>query len=108
MLLPLRFVRFRRTNEELLLLDFCYWVTALCAVWTLCALLRLSAGSGDDEEGENAFTRFDRGVARAGFAYASGALAWSLVIFSNRVIFHQVSPLHSRPAGTAANADHQQ
>jgi hypothetical protein len=69
LLFPLRFVRFRRTKEELLLLDFCYWVTAAAGIWVFVALARNYGGGA-----ENAFTKFDRTIVRTGFTFANGAL----------------------------------
>ena len=117
-LLPWRYVRFRRTNEELLMLDFCYWVTALAAAWVVVALVRTGAAVGDagdgygqdrngdhasddeaDEEDESsgggAFARFDVAVWRALFVYANGALAWSAWLFSNKCVFHGVDYMTS-------------
>ena len=91
-LLPLRYVRFRRSNEELLLLDFCYFVTLFALVWTLVALVRLSSSGGGRE---TSFTRFDKAMARAGFAFTNGALVWSILIFKNAAIFHSVDHLTS-------------
>lgn len=58
-------------------------MTALAAVWTAVSLARVY-GSGGGEASSYAHSWVDRGVARAGFMFSSGALAWSVAIFSNR------------------------
>ena len=90
-LVPLRFLRFRRKNEELLLLDFCYVVSLFALLWTILALARFGSSAGS----ESALTRFDKSALRAGFSYSCGALAWSVVIFKNAAIFHSVDHLTS-------------
>jgi len=69
-------------------------VTALAAVWTAFSLARVY-GSGGSEDDSYAYSWVDRAVARAGFMYASGVLAWSVAIFSNRCIFHHVDHMTS-------------
>ena len=94
---PWRFVRFRRLNCELYLLDFCYAATYLAGLCCLLACVRVTTGY------ETYLHQYNSLLIRAGFTFANGSLAWSILIFKNSLTFynidHQTSVfIHLSPA----------
>ena len=91
-LLPLRYCRFRRKKEELLLLDWCYFVTFLNAIWLFVSLLRYGH-SGKKHEWSN--NDINLTISRVLFSLSSGSLLWSVPIFNNAVVYHSIDHLTS-------------
>jgi hypothetical protein len=87
--IPWRYVRFRRVRAQLYLLDWCYVVTWLINIFALLALVTAASGP---PAGESAI---GRKLVIAGFAMASGPLAWSVFIFRNSLVFHDIDNLTS-------------
>lgn len=88
-LIPWRFVRFRRIRKTLYLLDWCYVVTHLTNAGALLALARVTFGY------ETRIAAYNSALVRAGFAMATGPLAWSVFIFRNSLVFHDVDNITS-------------
>eukprot|EP00928_Gymnodinium_smaydae_P089272 TRINITY_DN73261_c0_g1_i1.p1 TRINITY_DN73261_c0_g1~~TRINITY_DN73261_c0_g1_i1.p1 ORF type:complete len:423 (-),score=86.22 TRINITY_DN73261_c0_g1_i1:222-1490(-) len=87
-LLSWRYVRFKRMNCELYLLDFCYFVsylTTLGCFWALARHVVFGHGVGP----------WDAELFKIGFTFANGVLAWSVIIFRNSLVFHEVDHLTS-------------
>jgi len=87
--LPWRFVRFRRDNCELFLLDFCYVSTYLTVVTCLLAFIRIETGF------ETFLHAYNWVLIRAQFTFANGALAWSIIIFKNSIVFYNIDQMCS-------------
>lgn len=79
--IPWRYVRFRRIRAQLYLLDWCYVITWLINIGALVALFNPAPVS--------------RSFIIAGFAMASGPLAWSVFVFRNSLVFHDVDNMTS-------------
>ena len=84
-LVPWRYVRFKATKSEIYLLDWCYVVSWLINGLALFAVLVNGAEYGS----------LNRELVRAGFAMASGPLAWSVFVFRNSLVFHDVDNMTS-------------
>ena len=84
-LVPWRYVRFKATKSELYLLDWCYVVSWLINGLALFAVLVNGAEYGS----------LNRELVRAGFAMASGPLAWSVFVFRNSLVFHDIDNMTS-------------
>ena len=83
-LIPLRLVRFRRNKAELLLFDWCYMVTHASNICAILALLRVMFGL------QTPLVEYNSVLIRAGFAMAMGPLAWSVFLFRNSLVFHDL------------------
>jgi Protein of unknown function (DUF2838) len=81
---PARFYRFRRQRWELYLLDWCYVVTYLSTICTILALVRVTFNVATP------LVRYNRELILSGFAMASGPLSWSVFVFRNSVVFHDI------------------
>lgn len=94
--IPVRFVRFRRDNAELYLLDFCYVATYITVIWCLLGLanwwrqLETAALNPLHQLGVSYGWFF-----RAGFTFAGGSLGWSVIIFRNSMVLHSVDHMTS-------------
>lgn len=82
--LPYRYIRFKKTKSELYLLDWCYFVTYLSTICSILALVRVTLGV------TTALFQYNQDFIHAGFAMACGPLAWSIFIFRNSLVFHDV------------------
>lgn len=82
--IPTRYIRFRRQGWELYLLDWCYVVTYLSTVCSVLAVLRVTLGIS------TFLYQYNADFIRAGFAMACGPLAWSVFVFRNSIVFHDV------------------
>ena len=83
-LLPLRFVRFRKRNMEWYLCDFCYVVSYLTIICTIVALVRVTTGY------ETWLHKYNSTLIRSGFTFSTGALAMSVIMFGNSLVFHDI------------------
>eukprot|EP00038_Savillea_parva_P031238 m.84083 g.84083 ORF g.84083 m.84083 type:complete len:454 (+) comp9580_c0_seq1:3644-5005(+) len=83
-LMPLRYSQFKKHNQELYLLDFCYFGGAYySALGTGIVLLRVTTGI------QTWLTPYNDVLFRVLFGYASGPLALSVYLFRNSlVLFH--------------------
>ena len=88
-LIPWRFVRFLKVKRTLYLLDWCYIVSHLINSMTLIALVRVTFGY------VSPLAAYNTQLVRAGFAMATGPLAWSIFIFRNSLVFHNVDNITS-------------
>ena len=88
-LLPLRFVRFRREKCEFYLLDWCYLVAYLFFICTLSAFVRTTFGV------HTFLAPYNGILLRAGFAMSCGPLAMSILIFRNCLVFHSIDHMTS-------------
>lgn len=79
-LLTYRFVAFRARKQHYYLLDFCYFVNILVIVFFVRVYV---------------FGVTDVALFKALYAMCHGPLAWSVVIFDNKLIFHSVQHLIS-------------
>ena len=79
-----RFVRFRARKWELYLLDWCYVVTYITNFCAILAFLRVTFGI------TTVLVHYNAEFIYAGFAMACGPLAWSVFVFRNSVVFHDV------------------
>jgi len=82
--IPTRYVRFRQQGWELYLLDWCYVVTYLSNVCAILAFVRVTTGLS------TVLVNYNAELIHAGFAMACGPLAWSVFVFRNSVVFHDV------------------
>jgi len=87
--LPVRFLRFRNNGWELYLLDWCYVVTYLTISCILIALLRINFGIHTPVE------QFNDELIKIGFAMCCGPLIWSVYVFRNSIVFHDVDYMTS-------------
>lgn len=88
-LLPWRFVRFRRRKLQLYMLDWCYMVTHMINLGAAAAAARVYLGV------ESAAAPYNKEIIRAGFAMATGPLAWSVFAFRNSLVMHDVDNITS-------------
>eukprot|EP01062_Namystynia_karyoxenos_P036412 TRINITY_DN26521_c0_g1_i1.p1 TRINITY_DN26521_c0_g1~~TRINITY_DN26521_c0_g1_i1.p1 ORF type:complete len:428 (+),score=123.25 TRINITY_DN26521_c0_g1_i1:72-1286(+) len=88
-LLSWRFTRFRQTGCEWYLMDFCYFVEYLAVIFCGLAWLRVEYGL------ETPLFQWNAEIVRAGFAVSSGPLAWSVLIFRNSIVFHDIDHMTS-------------
>jgi len=83
LLIPWRYFRFKSQNAELYLLDFCYFAgiyyVSLSAIF---GVVRMVFGT------ETFLTPYNDEILRIFFAFASGPLAWSVLIFRNSLVLH--------------------
>ena len=96
-LLLWRFVRFRKRNWELYLTDFCYFTTYFSWLCTILAFLRIYGGY------ESQLTPYRNFLVRGFFTLVNGPLAWSILIFGNNLVFHDIDQttsvfIHLSPA----------
>lgn len=89
LLFSARYVRFRKEKLELYLLDWCYVVSYLTLIGTGLALLRTELGY------VTPLARHNSALVKAVFATASGPLAWSVFIFSNSLVMHDIENMTS-------------
>ena len=82
--LPARYIRFKARNWHLYLLDWCYVVTYLTTFCTFLALVRYATGF------TTALMEYNQDLIHAGFAMACGPLAWSVFVFRNSIVFHDL------------------
>lgn len=87
--IPWRFVRFRRDNCELYLLDFCYMATYLTVLCCFHSYIRIKTGF------DTGLHQYNVPLIRAGFTFASGSLAWSILIFKNSLVFYNIDQMTS-------------
>jgi len=88
-LLPWRLVRFAKANCELYMLDFCYMVSYWTVIGCSLAFLRITIGW------ETPLHRYNNLILHCIFVYANGALVWSVAIFRNSIVFHNVDQITS-------------
>ena len=79
-----RYFDFKKKNEEYYMLEFCYCVTYMVSIWCIWQAARSLAGADDFSEANTA-------AIRAGFAFANGGLAWSILCFRNSIVFVNLS-----------------
>jgi len=84
MYIPARYFRFKAKGWELYLLDWCYYVTYISGLCAVAAFLRIAFGVVTPLADYNAI------IIRAGFAMACGPLAWSVFVFRNSLVFHEI------------------
>jgi len=87
--LPVRYFRFRKNGWELYLLDWCYFVTYMTTACGILAFLRITFGM------QTALEQYNGVLLRAGFAMCCGPLIWSVYIFRNSIVFHDVDYMTS-------------
>ena len=84
--IPLRYLKYKKQNYELFLLDWCYVVTYLSTICSIVAFIRVFFHGGS----WNILTKYNSQLIRSGFAMACGPLSWSVFVFRNSVVFHDV------------------
>jgi len=87
--LPVRYFRFRKKGQELYLLDWCYVVTYISTACIILAFLRITFGI------QTALEEYNSVLLRAAFAMSCGPLIWSVYIFRNSIVFHDVDYMTS-------------
>ncbi len=91
-LLPWRYVRFRRQKYQWYLVEFCYFVSYATLIGCFLALFRTSTGY------ETALTDYNHLLFRVGFSFATGPLVSPLVLLHDGLHAVQVlSNLAARP-----------
>jgi len=88
-LIPWRFIRFRRDNCELYMLDFCYMATYMTVLCCAHSYMRIKTGF------DTGLHQYNIPLIRAGFTFASGSLAWSILIFKNSLVFYNIDQMTS-------------
>lgn len=83
-----RYRRFKKWKGELYLMEWCYFVTYYTFIGCALAFTRVTFGYQD------ALAPYNSSLLRAGFALATGALAWAVIIFRNSIIFHDIDQIH--------------
>jgi len=86
---PVRYFRFRKNGWELYLLDWCYVVSYITTACSLLAFLRIMFGI------ETALHQYNGTLIRAGFAMCCGPLIWSVYVFRNSIVFHDLDYMTS-------------
>jgi len=87
--LPVRYFRFRKNGWELYLVDWCYCVTYISTACGILALLRATGIIHSPLEAYNGI------LIRAAFAMSSGPLVWSVYMFRNSIVFHDIDHMTS-------------
>jgi len=87
--LPVRYFRFLKNGWELYLLDWCYFVTYISTACGILALLRTTGMIHTPLE------EYNGKLIRAGFAMSCGPLIWSVFIFRNSLVFHDIDHMTS-------------
>eukprot|EP00929_Paragymnodinium_shiwhaense_P083209 TRINITY_DN44248_c0_g1_i1.p1 TRINITY_DN44248_c0_g1~~TRINITY_DN44248_c0_g1_i1.p1 ORF type:complete len:385 (+),score=59.94 TRINITY_DN44248_c0_g1_i1:176-1330(+) len=85
--LPWRFVRFSRNNWEWYMLEFCYFNAYFTVGCCFLAFMRAHFGI------DNPLHPYNHSLIRAGYTFANGALLWAIVIWGNKIVFHDVDNL---------------
>eukprot|EP00928_Gymnodinium_smaydae_P053635 TRINITY_DN37583_c0_g1_i1.p1 TRINITY_DN37583_c0_g1~~TRINITY_DN37583_c0_g1_i1.p1 ORF type:complete len:358 (+),score=37.37 TRINITY_DN37583_c0_g1_i1:66-1139(+) len=83
-LLSWRFYRFHQKGWEWYMIEFCYMNTYLTVVCCILTFLRTSFGI------DNPLHPYNHLLIRIGFAFANGALFWAVLMFNNKLVFHDV------------------
>jgi len=81
---PRRYFSFKAKKWHLYLLDWCYVVTYLSTICSVVAFIRVSTGI------TTALIEYNSDLIHAGFAMACGPLAWSVFVFRNSIVFHDL------------------
>ncbi|CAE8612354.1 unnamed protein product [Polarella glacialis] len=82
--LPWRFIRFLERGWEWYMIEFCYLNTYLTVVCCILSFLRVFVGV------DNPLHPYNHALLRVGFSFANGALMWAVVMFNNKLVFHDV------------------
>jgi hypothetical protein len=82
--LPTRYIQYRSKNCHLYLMDWCYVVTYLSNLCGILAFVRVMFGISTP------LVTYNADLIRSGFAMACGPLAWSIFVFRNSIVFHEV------------------
>ena len=88
-LLPWRFFSWRRRREHWYLVEFCYFVSYMTLIGCFLALLRTSTGY------ESPLAEHAGVIFRVGFSFSTGMVLWSVFIFRNSIVLHDVDQLTS-------------
>ena len=84
LLLTSRYFRFKKQGWELYLLDFCYFATYMSVLGCLMCMARIYFGK------ISIVAEYNYIFVRALFTLVNGPLAWSILIFRNSLVFHDV------------------
>jgi len=87
--LPVRYYRFQKHGWELYLLDWCYAVTYMTIAGIILALLRIQFGI------QTPLEQFNDELIKMAFAMCCGPLIWSVYVFRNSIVFHDVDYMTS-------------
>ena len=83
-LLTSRYFRFKKQGWELYLLDFCYFATYVSCFCCVLCMVRIYLGKS------SILTDYNYIFTRALFTLVNGPLAWSVLIFRNSLVFHDI------------------
>jgi len=92
-----RYVRFKKQGWELYLLDFCYFIQYYGVIMCVLVVVRVHTGY------ESALAPYNGTLLRVFFSFCTGPLAWSIIIFRNSLVFHDIDQtvsvfIHQSPA----------